>query len=261
MNMLERHLKRIKKSESGNPEEDIWEEVTTLGEKLPEQILEPVPDRSIIVERQKKDNIEKYEEDAPRLKDQFKNIAQFAKFVKKDIQDKKTNFEKFTEEKKQFDKQIATLQPKRTHRFDLSKLNFKENKVEILKNELEILSQERDEIKRSIEHFTNQLNQSQTELSFKIEQMEDIELELKRIEKKEILRKKLSTEEEALNVIKKELSYVGNIEQTQKIFGTVNTIVDLLKSKNQSTQNELNLVKKEFQGLKEKYEKLMSQIK
>jgi len=259
--MLERHLKRIKKSESGNPEEDEWETVTTLGEKLPEQILEPVPERSVIVERQKKDFIEKYEEDAPRLRDQFKNTAQFAKFVKKDIQERKTNFKKFTEEKKQFDKQIANLQPKRKHRFDLDKLNFKENKVEIFKKELEVLSQERDEIKRNIEHFTNQLNQAQAELSFKVEQMEDIELELKRIEKKEILKNKLSTEEDALKVIKQELNYVGNIEQTQKIYGTVNTLVDLLKSKNQSTQNELNLVKKEFRELKEKYKKLMSQLR
>jgi len=91
--------------------------------------------------------------------------------------------------------------------------------------------------------------------------MEDIELELKRIEKKEILKNKLSTEEDALKVIKQELNYVGNIEQTQKIYGTVNTLVDLLKSKNQSTQNELNLVKKEFRELKEKYKKLMSQLR
>ena len=44
-----------------------------------------------------------------------------------------------------------------------------------------------DEIKQTIIHFTNQLKQSETELNFKVEQMDDIKLELKRLEKKEFL--------------------------------------------------------------------------
>ena len=87
--MLEKHLKRIKKSESGNPEEDEWIEVTELGKKLPQQILEDIPDRSIIVERQNKDHIDHYEKAAPKLKDQFSNTAQYAKLVKKHVTDKK----------------------------------------------------------------------------------------------------------------------------------------------------------------------------
>ena len=37
----------------------------------------------------------------------------------------------------------------------------------------------------------------------------------------------------------------------KKVIRTINTIVDLLKSKNKSTQNELNNVKREFKILKE----------
>ncbi len=275
--MIEKHLKRIKKSETGNPEDDEWAEVTTLskrldekdeqakglslGEKLPQQIMEDIPDRSVIIQRKKTDNIEKYENDAPELKDQFKNTAQYSKFVKKHISDTKSNFEKFKKQTEEFDRQILTLKPEKKHNFDLSKLNYKENKVEIIKKELDTLSNEREEIKRNIAHFTNQLGKSQSDLNFKVEQIEDIHHELKRLEKKEILQNKIKTEEEALDIIKKEISYVGDVEQSKKVFGTVNTLVDLLKSKNRSTQNELNDVKREFKILKENYEKLMSQLK
>jgi len=187
--VFEKHLKRIKKSESGNPEEDEWTEITTLGERLPQQIMEDVPDRSIIIERKKTDNIEKYEKDAPLLKDQFKNTAQYVKLVKKHLADKQTNFKKFKEEKKEFDKQIATLKPKPQHTFDLSKLNFKENKVEILKNEIKILKEEREELKKTISHFKSQLDKSQLELNFKVEQIEDVYLELQRLEKKRNIEK------------------------------------------------------------------------
>lgn len=275
--MIEKHLKRIKKSVTGNPADDEWAEVTTLGkkifekdeygkgaslgEKLPQQIMEDIPNRSVIIQRKKTDNIEKYEDDAPKLKDQFTNTAQYSKLVKKHITDKQSNFEKFKKQTEEFDRQILNLKPQRKHTFDLSKLNYKENNVETLKNELDTLSNEREEIKRNIAHFTNQLGKSQSELNFKVEQIEDIHHELKRLEKKEILQNKIKTEEEALEIIKKEISYVGDVAQTKKVFGTINTLVDLLKSKNKSTQNELNNVKREFKILKENYEKLMSQLK
>ena len=126
--MIEKHLKRIKKSETGNPADDVWEEVTTLtertpekdnlergtslGEKLPQQIMEDIPDRSVIIQRKKTDNIEKYESDAPKLKDQFTNTAQYSKLVKKHISDKQTSFEKFKKQNEEFDKQISALKPK-----------------------------------------------------------------------------------------------------------------------------------------------------
>ena len=259
--MLEKHLKRIKKSESGNAEEDEWIEVSELGKKLPQQILEDVPDRSIIVERQNIDHIENYEKAAPKLKDQFKNTAQYSELVKKHVTDKKNDFQKFKKDTQKFDKEVAALQPKRKLAFDLDKLNYKENKVDNLKAQLEDLTQERDEIKQTIIHFTNQLKQSESELNFKVEQMDDIKLELKRLEKKEILQNKIQTEEDAIGVIQNELKYVGNPEQSRKIFGTVNTLVDLLNSKNKSTQNELNQVRNDFETLKLKYEKLMSRLR
>ena len=165
---MDKHLKRIKKSETGNPEEDVWVEVTDLGKRLPDQILDVVPQRSVIIEKDKKPNFEKYEEESPEIKDQFKNVAQYTKLVKKHVKDKELSFKKFKNEKEIFDKQIEGLKPKTIPKFDLAKLNFKENKVEILKSELEVLKNEKEEIKQQITHFTNKLKESQDELNFKV---------------------------------------------------------------------------------------------
>ncbi len=133
--MIEKHLKRIKKSESGNPQDDEWaevttlsekipqederDEVTTLGEKLPQQIMDDVLERSVLIQRKNTANIEKYEKAVPKLKDLFKNTAQYSKFIKKQISEKKSNFEKFKKQTKEFDRQISTLKPERKHTFDL----------------------------------------------------------------------------------------------------------------------------------------------
>ncbi|HSG74270.1 MAG TPA: hypothetical protein VLA01_03630, partial [Nitrosopumilaceae archaeon] len=117
------------------------------------------------------------------------------------------------------------------------------------------------EIKTMITHFNNQIQQAQTEFDFKVEQIEDIKLELQRLEKKEALQQKINTEQEAIEVIKQELDIIGNEEDSKRIFRTVNTVVDLLNSKNQITVNELNSVKKEFSELQKKYVELMSKLK
>ena len=46
----------IKKSETGVAEEDEWEEIPTLGEKMEDQFIEDVPERSVIIERTHKTN-------------------------------------------------------------------------------------------------------------------------------------------------------------------------------------------------------------
>ena len=260
--MQEKHLKRIKKAESGLTEEDEWKEIPTLGQKIDDQILEEVPDRSIRIQREHKTNIDAYEDDAPRIKDDFSNTAQYFKIVKKHLEEKNLDFEKFKKDKDRFDKEIEFLKPKkRETNFDLSNLNYKEAKVAKLKQELSNLETERQEIKTMIIHFNNQIQQAQTEFDFKVEQIEDIKLELQRLEKKESLQKKIHTEQEAVDVIKQELEVIGDVAESKRIFRTVNTLVDLLNSKNQTTINELNSVKKEFRELQKKYVELMSKLK
>ena len=64
--MQEKHLKRIKKSDTGNTEEDEWEEIPTLGQKIDDQLLEEIPDRTIRVEKEHWTNIDAYDKDAPK---------------------------------------------------------------------------------------------------------------------------------------------------------------------------------------------------
>jgi len=260
--MKEKHLKRIKKAESGNTEEDVWEEIPTLGQKIDDQLLEEVPDRSIQIKREHWTNMDAYERDAPRIKDDFSNTAQYFKVVKKHIEEKNLDFEKFKKNKVRFDKEVESLKPKKYEiKFDKNDLKYKDVKVSKLKQELVQLETERQEIKTMIIHFNNQVQQTQTEFDFKLEQIEDIKLELQRLEKKEALQQKINTEQDAIDVIKQELNVVGNAEDSKKIFHTVNTVVDLLNSKNKITVNELNSVKKEFSELQKKYVKLMSKLK
>ena len=230
--MKEKHLKRIKKSESGITEEDEWDEIPTLGQKIDDQLLEEVPDRSIIIERVHRSNIDAYEKDAPKIKDEFTNTAQYFKVVKKHIEEKNLDFEKFKKDKERFDKEIEFLKPKKYEmKFDKNNLKYKDVKVSKLKQELVQLETKRQEIKTMITHFNNQVQQSQTEFDFKVEQIEDIKLELHRLEKKEALQQKINTEQDAISVIKQELDGVGNSKDSKRIFHTVNTVVDLLNSK------------------------------
>ena len=260
--MLEKHLKRIKKSESGVSEEDEWEEIPTLGQKLEDQIIEEVPDRSLEIIRVNKNNFEAYEKDATKLKDEFSNTAQYFKMIKKHFQDKNTDFKKFKKNTERFDKEISILKPKKQKiKFDLNRLNYKEVKVIKLKQELDSLETERQEIKSKIIHFTNQIKQAQTEFDFKVEQIEDIKFELKRLEKKESLQQKIHTEQEAIDLIKQELKVIGDVKESKRVHRTVNALVDLLNSKNQITINELNSVKDEFSKLQIKYIELMSKLK
>ena len=109
--MLEKHLKRIKKAESGLTEEDEWEEIPTLGQKLEDQIIAEVPDRSVIIERINKKNLDAYEEDAPKVKDAFSNTAQYTNLVRQYVEEKKSGFDKFKKDYERFDKEISILNP------------------------------------------------------------------------------------------------------------------------------------------------------
>ncbi len=260
--MLEKHLRRIKKSETGAPDEDEWEEIPTLGQKIDEQIIEEVPDRSIVIDRVKKTNLEAFEEDSPIIKDEFHNTAQYAKLIKSHVKEKKSEFEKFKQDKIEFDKQISNLKPKKPEfNFDLTKLDYKQVKVTQLKQQLSVLEEEREIIRNNIVHFNNQINQAQSELSFKVEQIDEIQLELNRLEKKQALQSPIKTEQEAVEVIKQELNTIGDVKESKRIFRTVNTLVELLQSKNELTVKELKTVKAEFRELQQKYIELMSKLK
>lgn len=260
--MIEKHLKRIKKSKSGRTEYDEWKEIPTLGQKIEDLLIEEVPDRTIEIKKEHKNNFDIYEKDALKLKDEFSNTAQYFKLIKKHLQDKNADFKKFKKDTERFDKEIAILKPKKQEiKLDLNRLNYKEVKITKLNQELDQVETQRQEIKSRIIHFTNQIKQAQTEFDFKVEQIEDIKFELKRLEKKESLQQNIHTEQEAIDIIKQELRRVVDVKESNRIHRTVNTLVDLLNSKNQITVNELNSVKDEFSKLQTKYIDLINKLK
>jgi len=178
--MLEKHLRRIKKSESGVAQEDEWEEIPTLGQKMEDRFIEEVPERTVIIEQTNKTNLEAFDEDSPKIKDAFHNAAQYVKLIKNHVQEKKSEFEKFKQDKVKFDKDVSTLRPRQPEiNFDLGKLDYKEVKVRQLKQELNILEEERELIRNNITHFNNQINQAQSELSFKVEQIDEIQMDIR----------------------------------------------------------------------------------
>ena len=48
--------------------------------------------------------------------------------------------------------------------------------------------------------------------------------------------------------------------ESEKIFGAINSLVVLLNSKNQATLNELSTVKNEFNKMKQEYKNVMNDL-
>jgi len=54
---------------------------------------------------------------------------------------------------------------------------------------------------------------------------------------------------------------MGSKNESEKIFGAINSLIVLLNSKNDSTLNELKSIKSEFNKMKLDYEKVMDVLK
>jgi len=74
------------------------------------------------------------------------------------------------------------------------------------------------------------------------------------------VKSKIKKEDDGISAIQKELKSIASKDESEKIFGAINSLVVLLNSKNQSTLNELSLVKSEFNKMKQEYEKVMKGI-
>ena len=259
--MKDSHLKRIKRSESGNPMEDEWVETSTLGEKLPDQIIEEVPMRSIILERNTKESFDRFSKQVPEIKNEIKDTRKFLEELNEHVLEKRSEIKNFQERNQRFDEEIAKLKYEITQpKFNLSKSGVNESKVTKLQNQLDTLQIEHKKIKTKIEHFSNQLVRAQYDLSLKTEQMQDIEHELKRLENVEMAKQKNTDEGQALELIKKELNEIKNNKDSEKIFNGINDVVEQLKTKNELTVKEISTVKNEIKQLRQKYEEIIKQI-
>ena len=245
-------------------DDDEWSHIAkSVGEKIDDGDVMEIQDRAITFndDNYVKTNEEIYRDKSDDFKDRFGNTAQYLKFVNAHLMEKKKRLDKILTEKDRFDNDIASLNPNQTTKEQLDKLDYNKVKTGDIKIVLKHIQDERDLIKEKIEHFTRQISQANEELSNKNKQIDEIKIELTYVETIENSNKsKIEKEEDVAEGIQKELKSLAPNNESEKIFGAINSLVVLLNSKNQSTLNELNSVKDEFKKMKQEYDKVMHNL-
>jgi len=248
---------------NSKPDDDTWSRYQpTIGEKIISEEILQVPDRAITFNRNKvvkmQDN---YNNETKEFKDKFSNTAQYLKFLNAHLAEKKNYLDKIVSNQDRFDDDIAALNPERTSKEQLDRMDYNKLKVADIQKVLEQLHNERELIKEKLEHFSNQINQAKVELTNKDKQIGGIKSDIALAETIENLpRPEIEKEKDEAEVIQKELKSLAPQNESEKIFGAINSLVVLLNSKNQATLNELNAVKNEFKKMKQEYDKVMHNL-
>ena len=242
------------------PDDDTWSRFQpTIGEKIISEEIFQVPDRAITFNRNKFVKMEdNYNNETKEFKDKFSNTAQYLKFLNAHLAEKKNYLDKIVLEQDRFDDDIAALNPEHASKEQLDRMDYNKIKVADVQKVLEQLQNERELIKEKMEHFSNQINQAKIELTNKDKQIGGIKSEIALVETIENSPQlEIEKEEGVVEGIQKELKSLEPKNESEKIFGAINSLVVLLNSKNQSTLNELNAVKNEFKKMKQEYDKVM----
>jgi hypothetical protein len=171
---------------------------------------------------------------------------------------KKNHLDKIVADKEQFSDDIATLNPKLLTKDQLDKKNYSQLKSDDVRKVLTRIEEDRDLLKEKIEYFTSQMSQAKEELLNKNNQVEAIKSELSQEEINETTQSETINEEQSISDIQQELKSIASQNESEKIFGAINSLVVLLNSKNQATLNELSSVKNEFNKMKQEYTKVMN---
>ncbi len=264
--MEKNHINKRKKYEDdwSNFNRGDW---TNLNESRDEKIdpgeILDIQDRSITFNANKivKTTEDKYKEQSNEFKDRFGNTAQYLKFVNAHLVNKKDHIDKILAAKDQFTSDIAALNPELLTKEQLDNKNYNKLKSDDIRSVLEHLEEEKDALKEKIEYFTSKTAQANVELENKNKQVGDIKSELSYTEMMEdSVESKIKKEDDGISAIQKELKSIASKNESEKIFGAINSLVVLLNSKNQSTLNELSLVKSEFGKMKQEYNKVMKDL-
>jgi len=261
-----KHINKIKKNEDdwSNFHRRDW---TNLNDKTddkmdPGEIMD-IQDRAITFNADKivKTTEDKYKEKSIEFKDGFGNTAQYLKFINAHLANKKEHLDNIIAAKDQFSKDIAILNPELLTKEQLDNKNYNKLKSDDIRIVLENLEEEKDLIKEKIEYFTSKVSQGNDEFENKNKQISQIKSELTYAEMiDDSVESKIEKEGDGLEDINKELKSIASTNESEKIFGAINSLVILLNSKNQSTLNELSLVKSEFGKMKQEYNKVMKDL-
>jgi len=255
-----------------NSEEDDWSNFnrsdwTNLNEGLEEKIdpgeILDIQDRAITFNADKivKTTEDKYKEQSNEFKDGFRNTAQYLKFVNAHLANKKDHVDKILAAKDQFAIDIAALNPELLTKEQLDNKNYNKLKSDDVRSVLLHLEEEKDMLKEKIEYFTNKTAQANEELGKKNIQVIEINSKISNTEiTDESVESKTVKEYDGVDDMQNELKSMASQNESEKIFGAINSLVVLLNSKNQATLNEISLVKSEFNKMKQEYNKVMNDL-
>jgi len=261
-----KHINKRKKYEDdwSNFHRGDW---TNLNDRVddkidPGEILD-IQDRAITFNTDKivKTTEDKYKEKSIEFKDGFGNTAQYLKFVNAHLANKKDHIDKILAAKDQFARDIAVLNPELLTKELLDNKNYNNLKSDDIRNVLERLEEEKDILKEKIEFFTSKTAQANEELDNKNNQVIEIKSKISDTEMTDdSVESKIEKEHDGVENIQKELKSIASQNESEKIFGAINSLVVLLNSRNQATLNEIKLVKSEFNKMKQEYSKVMNNL-
>lgn len=244
-----------------NTDDDEWSRYQpTIGEKIISEEIFEVPDRAITFDRRKfiASKEKEYNDKSVEFKDDFTNTAQYLKFINAHLIEKKNHLDKIVADKEQFSDEITALNPKLLTKEQLDKKNYNKLKSDDVRKVLAGVEEERDLLKEKIDHFTSQMTLAKEELVNKNKQVDIIKFELSQEEIDESTQSKIISEDQSVSDIQQDLRSIASKNESEKIFGAINSLVVLLNSKNQATLNEISTVKSEFNKMKQEYTKVMN---
>lgn len=267
-NILEKkHINKRQKSEDGDWSNFNRGDWTNLNEDLDEKIdpgeILDIQDRAITFNTDKivKTTEDKYREQSKEFKDRFGNTAQYLKFVNAHLANKKDHIDKIIAAKDQFAIDIAALNPELLTKEQLDNKNYNKLKSDDVRSVLEHLEEEKNILKEKIEYFTSKTSEANQELENKNKQVSEIKSEMSYTEMMDrSVESKIEKENDGVEDIQKRLKSVASQNESEKIFGAINSLVVLLNSKNQATLKEISLVKSEFNKMKQEYSKVMNDL-
>lgn len=245
------------------PDDNEWSRFEpTVGEKILSEEIFAVPERAITFNRNKiiKTKEEGYKEKAENFKDKFGNTAQYLKFMNAHLAEKKNYFDRMLAEKDKFDDVITSLNPNLVTKEQLDAKNFNNVNADDVRKVLEHIEKERDLIKEKLEHFSSQINIANEALVNKNKQIDEIKTELSVVELSDSSKQIKNENDVTLGIMQQEANTFESKNESEKIFGAINSLVVLLNSKNQATLNELKIVKSEFSKMKQEYDKVIRML-
>lgn len=233
----EKHINRRK-----NEEDNEWEHLSSVGEKIDTSDALDVTDRAITFKNEfgvPLTNYELYEEERDRVQDQVGNTAQYIKFVNESIKEKRNKMDRIQELQRRFQADIDSLQGKEKSKDELDKIRYQEIKACDIMQTLSHMERERHAIKKKMDYHAQQVSRSQLDLLEKDKDIASVKAELDLLKKKESVEVDLiENSEDPLRDLKNKLDKIGDEKEKEMILKNLKSLVNRL-NQDEKGQNSL----------------------